>query len=276
LRRACAYKASPNEPPTIDIQVIGMLSSRTIVAMTALVTLATACSDDSEPPPVAPRAITPSLGRGGAGGNNGRLLFTSDRQAPGSTNFDIYSVNPDGSGLTRLTSLSSGESFGAWSPDGKRIAYYSDQYDAAEIFVMNADGSGSTRLTYSPGFDFEARWSKDGKRLVFVSARYAVDPTNPAATELELFTMNTDGTGVTRLTSDAFADVDPEWSPDGKQIVFGSNRADPLHVDLFTMHADGTNITQLTTGGEYRFPSWAPGGSRSSVWARPVRARAST
>src|SRR5438105_1146558 len=61
----------------------------------------------------------------------------------------------------------------------------------------------------------------------------------------EIYVMNTDGTGVTRLTNDPASDSQPAWSPDGSRIAFTSTRVG--NFDIYVMNADGTNVTRLTT-----------------------------
>lgn len=239
---------------------------RLLAAGTAALLVFSACDDGQDPSLLAGPEITPAFARGGNGGNNGRILFLSDRQNPGSEAWDLYSMNPDGTAVTRLTSDPAAEGQAAWSPDGKRIAFSSERDDpSGEIYVANADGTGVTRITFSPGYDLQPRFSKDGKRIVFTTSRFAADPASPAFAEFEIMTMNVDGTGVTRLTSDGAGDLDPDWSPDGKKIVFMSNRADPSGpiFDIYVMNADGTGVTQLTFGGPMnRTPAWAPGGKQ--------------
>jgi TolB protein len=232
--------------------------------------LAAACDDMDQPPPLAPEMPTTAFARGGNGGNNGRILVHSQRDEPGL--FEIYSMNPDGSAVSRLTHSTGDDGDGTWSPDGKRIAFLSLRHDPkGEIYVMNADGTGVTRLTNTIGIDFEPRWSKDGKRIVFVTSRHAADPANPSFQELEIYTMNADGTGLTRLTDNATGDLDPDWSPDGKRIVFTSDRdaASPgTAFDLYAMNTDGSRVTRLTFEGRVcRLPFWAPGGKEIAFTA---------
>jgi hypothetical protein len=96
-------------------------------------------------------------------GQDGRIAFVRDG--------DIYSIEPDGAGLTRLTG--DGHASGPmWSPDGQRIAYI----DNGDLWMMNASGTGKTRLTdAAPGYtDQRASWSPDGQYLAFVkTARHA-------------------------------------------------------------------------------------------------------
>lgn len=77
----------------------------------------------------------------------------------------------------------------------------------------------------------------------------------------EIYVMNADGSGVTRLTSDA-VNVSPAWSPDGSRIVFMSNR-DGGNEEIYVVNADGTNVTRLTNEGSLdEQPAWSPDGKR--------------
>ena len=92
------------------------------------------------------------------------------------------------------------------------------------------------------------------RRLVFESDRDG---------NTEIYAMNTDGTGLVRLTNDAGADVLPAWSPDSATIAFSSDRSHPGGLDIWVMHPDGTSPTQLTAAaGESGAVSWSPDGTR--------------
>ena len=75
----------------------------------------------------------------------------------------------------------------------------------------------------------------------------------------EIYVINVDGTGLLRLTDHAGVDADPAWSPDGKQIVFVSDRGGS-GADLYTMDADGSNVVRRTEQGSTTAPSWSPDG----------------
>ena len=93
----------------------------------------------------------------GDGGQGNKIAFVSERDGFG--NSEIYVMDPDGSGVTRLTDDSATDSFPAWSPDGTRIAFASNRDGNFEIYVVNADGSGLTHLTNNPDEDLEPDWS---------------------------------------------------------------------------------------------------------------------
>ena len=139
----------------------------------------------------------------------GRIAFTSDRDG----NREIYVMNPDGTGQTRLTSNPAEDAFPAWSPDGSKIAFASDRDGNEEVYVMNADGSEPRRLTYNPTFDGWPAWSPDGSKIAFTS--YRDSP--------EIYVMGADGSNQTRLTRNSAWDEYPVWSPRG-----GTDEGSPL------------------------------------------------
>ena len=182
-----------------------------------------------------------------------RLLFTAARN-DGRDNQDIYVVNADGTGLTRLTDDPANDSAPRWSPDGRRIAFSSIR-DAVpgevnfEIYVMGADGSNQTRLTRNTKFDHSPAWSPDGRSLVFTSRRDG---------NFEVYSMDSAGGGETRLTDDPNDDMGAEWSPDGTKIIFTSSRGNRFG-EIYTMSPDGTGLVNLTNADSFDTdPSWQP------------------
>jgi Tol biopolymer transport system component len=167
---------------------------------------------------------------------SGKIAFDNG----GPTSGDIFVINPDGSGLERVTNSPAARNIRPdWSPDGQKIAFTSRRDGNDEIYVMNADGSDPTRLTNNTFSDNAPAWSPNGKKIVFQSNRDGND---------EIYTMNADGTDQTRLTNYAGRDRDADWSPNGRTIAFERD-AEPianLTVQVFVMNADGTDPTQLT------------------------------
>ncbi len=179
------------------------------------------------------------------------IAFESNRVGP---DFDIYVMNPDGTGVTALTANTNEDREPKWSPQGNQIAFGTDRDGNIEINVMNADGSGQINLTNNPATDAGAAWSPDGGKIAFYSNR---DGDN------ELFVMNADGSGQTQLTFDPANDLNPDWSPDGTRLAFQSNR-DGGDFDLFLVNAYGTGpLTQLTANTFTDIqPRWSPDGTK--------------
>src|ERR687883_930796 len=96
-----------------------------------------------------------------------QIAFASDRDG----NFEIYLMDADGGGLTRLTENNAEDLSPAWSPNGSRIAFVSNRDGNNEIYVMNADGTAQTRLTNNAAHDVGPAWSPDGTKIAFVSTR---------------------------------------------------------------------------------------------------------
>ena len=122
------------------------------------------------------------------------IAFESDRDRDDP---EIYLMNAvDGTNLQRLTFTRALDEVPSWSPDGQKILFSSDrvgepQNGNYEIYIMNIDGSDPQRLTNSPAQDTYPSMSPDGKAIVFESYRDG---------HAEIYRMNADGTGVTRLT----------------------------------------------------------------------------
>ena len=209
-----------------------------------------------------------------------RLAYTCLIQPDGSLGGPqrICVRNVDGTGLSVLSN-SFAEEFGpAWSHDGKQIAYTSFtpgfqsvitviNIDAGfrfslltfagaanpdwspnnstlvfdvvnSIWTLSLVGGGGLRLTNATG-DSLPHYSPNGSKIVFQSTRDG---------QPEIYVMNADGSGQTRLTNNPAWDTAPVWSPDGTKILFTSLRDDVMNPSLYVMNADGSNQTRLTTG----------------------------
>lgn len=196
---------------------------------------------------------------------NGReIAFSSDRDADRSVDvleraFEVYVMNEDGSDVRRLTNNPAWDGGQAWSPNGRRIVWQScRQGGKCSIRVMNADGSGKRDLTDSDHWNGNPIWSPDGRRIVFFSDRER-DPALPVLERgFDLYVMDSDGSDVRRLTTSGI-NVAPDWSPNGRQIVFRGGDGNEVHV----MNADGTGQTLLRDMAGH--PIWSPNGRHIAV-----------
>jgi Tol biopolymer transport system component len=173
-------------------------------------------------------------------------------------------MNPDGTGVVKLTDSKSFNGDAGWSPDGSQIAFDSDRRNHQgrfEIHVMDAYGSNVRRVTTLPAdamFDLALRFSPDGRRLVFT--RYITDPGRSA-----LFTVRVDGGGLKQLTPWGNGAGDADYSPDGKKLVFEAFPNKGCFGEIYTVDSDGQHLTNIADNrcqAGSADPVWSPDGTK--------------
>ena len=157
---------------------------------------------------------------------------------------DIATIQPDGSGLVRLTT-NQGE-YPSWSPDGPRLAFASARDGDYEIYVMNADGTDERALTTSAGYDMYPAWSPDGAWIAFERETRSTSGFLGEAPDICL--VKPDGSGLRQLMSDAVSDRFPAWSPSG---MLSWSREGTIEVST----TPGSPPTGIGSGA---FPAWRP------------------
>ena len=227
-----------------------------------------------------------------------RFLYISNRTG----NYDIWVANHDGSGAIQLTNDPADDLYPTWSPDGTQIAFLSPRSGEIAIWIMNSDGSDPQQITAGGNGDWGTSWSPDGNKIVFGSIRTSAEnmskhaqigSMNPISKEallaeaallkgffqkvllagipsenLWVVDLKTRALTQLTLTKDQESHWHPVWSPDGKTIVFVSDKAGS--PDIWVMNADGSHQTRLTTDPTYEaFPVWNPDGTKLAYSSAP-------
>jgi TolB protein len=231
-------------------------------------------------------------------GDNGRIIFNRGGQ---STLTFLVSIEPNGTDPTKVAGRVR-SSFGAsWDPDGSRFLYSRLSGGNVDLFMRDADGSNPTRVTDTNRDEFQVAFGPDGNQAVFEKCGFqcdlfTIDLTSGVQTRLtdtradeiapdwgvddvivfersprrrgdiDIFTINPDGTNLTRLTENqARNDISTSWSPDGTRIVY-SRCGIEAGCDLFTMDPDGAGKDRVTNTRRDEFGAKFSPNGRSFVF----------
>jgi TolB protein len=165
---------------------------------------------------------------------------------------DIYTINFDGTDLTRITKHQAITLSPRWSPDGKYISFTSYKDGKPDLYIKAANAATSVKMANFEGINLAGSWSRDGKRLLLTLSKDGSQ---------NLYMMDIKSRNIKRLTNSYAIDISPSWSPDNQKITFVSNRSGSPQI--YIMDTDGSNIRRLTYEGNYNTsPSWSPKGNR--------------
>ena len=175
-----------------------------------------------------------------------RLLFDANVG-----NFDIFSVNLDGSGLKALAQTYDWEFTPILSPDGRHLAFASDRLEgSSDIFIAAPGGDNATSFTGPINYSFGPVWSPDSYWLAFMSYLEG------------LYVMRPDGSEIKKLTNKYHLGSQAEWSwsPYGDKIVFAaSSDGNPSMAEIYVVGIDASGLKRLTwNSADDGFPVWLP------------------
>lgn len=158
------------------------------------------------------------------------------------------------------------DSRGAWSPDGRAIAFSSDRAGNMNIWLYSFEDDTYRQLTRGAGGDYQPNWSPDGKWVAFFSSR---------AGNLDIWKVDVDLGALKQLTDRPASDINPFYSPDGNYIAFHSDEGGRL--EPWVIRSDGSDAKRLASMySGIHFMRWqrdgrnvvfrAPEASPSGLW----------
>lgn len=171
------------------------------------------------------------------------VLTLSNQGAP-----NLYIIDRAGNVVRRLTKGKSAETSASFSPDGRKIVYVSDKPGWPQIYIMNVDGTNAERVSDS-GYCDAPVWSPTGDKIAYSRG------TQRGQHNIVIYDIPTGRTF--QLTDNAGNNENPSFSPDGRFVVFTSNRGG--RRELYVAAVDGSMQRKLSNVPGHCFtPAWGP------------------
>jgi TolB protein len=188
----------------------------------------------------------------------------------------VYLATDDGKIIKKLASAPGYNAEATVNWKTGKIVYTSMQSKDLDLWTMDAEGAHKKQITKSDGYDGGAVFSRDGTQLVW-RANHPIKPddlqryhmllsqnlTSPM--KMELFLSDAEGKNIRQITDFGCASFAPTFTPDGKKVLFSSNKhdCDGRKFELYLINTDGTGLEQVTnSGGFTAFPEFSPDGKK--------------
>ncbi|MEI6087008.1 MAG: hypothetical protein WCR66_05440 [Bacteroidota bacterium] len=190
--------------------------------------------------------------------------------------YDIYMADLNGKIVKQLTTAKGYDAEGTLSPDGKKMIYCSDKDGDLDLYVMDLKSGKEKRVTNTLGYDGGAWFSPDGKKIVWRASRPKTETEIKeykdflkqglvAPTHMEVYVANADGSDAKQITFLEQANWAPNFTPDGKHIIFCSNheykRGFPFNMYLTDINGKGLEKISRDRGFD-AFPMFSPDGKK--------------
>lgn len=157
------------------------------------------------------------------------IMFSSNRNNQNPDDYDIYTMNPDGTGLRQITDGPDVDTYASRSPDGSRIVTRRVVNGNNEVFLLDHDGQTLLNLTDAPSYDGWPIWSPDGQWIAYAGGQ-------PGGGQVALYLVKPDGTGRVKLTDRPLGeDRHPAFSPSGKWLMYTRYRQGAPDSDICVM-----------------------------------------
>ena len=202
---------------------------------------------------------------------------------------DIYIADVKTGESMQVTYNLKNDSSPRWSPDGSKIAFFSNREKRNQIWIISTTGGEAYQLTkLKDGASGSIRWSPDGEKIVFFTPRELTKEEKKAKEEKrdeivvdetmrlnQLAVIDVDSGDVQRLTDGKTYVSGPSWSPDGKKIAFASRPStdadDIFHSKIFIIESSGGTPDRLTNSKAITemSPQWSPSGKHITFSAGP-------
>ena len=190
--------------------------------------------------------------------------------------YEIFLYDTSGTMKRQYTNNKFYDAEATLSPDGNKIVFTSNRSGDLELYTMNLDGSDVKQITTGLGYDGGAFFSPDGKKLVFRASRPKTEEEVKeykdllaqglvAPTNMEIYTVNIDGSNLKQVTNLGKANWAPYYHPKGRKILFSSNHASPdgRKFNIYMINEDGSGLEQITFDDEFdSFPMFSYDGKK--------------